>query len=128
MYFVAHSYRFGITWLLAGLLAVMLSAPAGAQTQAKVERLNVNQADVTALTYLPGVGPTRAARIINLRNTKPKGFTQLEDLLEVSGIGKKTLENLRPYATVTGGVAAPNEAMLTKARAEHSDKSTESTE
>ena len=118
MFYLAQKYRSGITLLLAGLLALMLHTPLLAQSQKAVEKLNVNKADVTALTYLPGVGPTRAARIINLRNTKEEGFTKLEELLEVSGIGKKTLESLRPYSTVIGGVAAPTEAMLTHQAAE----------
>ena len=134
MFNLACNRRSGVIWLIAGLLALMPHLPLSADSHSTVDKLNVNQADVTALTYLPSIGPARAAQIINLRNARSKGFTTLEELLEVSGIGKKTLEKLRPYATVTGGVAAPTEAMLasqandSKDSDESMDKSNESNE
>ena len=57
--------------------------------------INVNTADVKALDTLPGVGPKLAQAIIDAREQSGP-FVYPEDLLTVPGIGKKTLENIRP--------------------------------
>ena len=60
--------------------------------------VNVNEATAAELQHLPGVGPKMADRIIEARDKKP--FRKVDDLRQVSGIGAKTLENLRPFVTV----------------------------
>ena len=58
------------------------------------ERLvDVNLADLKELQSLPGIGKTKAQRIIEYRNTHGK-FTSIEDLAQVKGIGKKAIEQL----------------------------------
>jgi competence protein ComEA len=59
-------------------------------------RLNVNQADATALTELPGVGPTLAERILAHRQEIGQ-FTSLDDLTQVQGIGPVLAERLGPF-------------------------------
>jgi len=56
--------------------------------------VNVNQADATQLEVLNGVGPAIAAKIIEWR-TQNGPFKAVEDLMQVSGIGPKTLEAMR---------------------------------
>lgn len=56
--------------------------------------LNLNTADAVALEALPGVGPALAQRIIAWRETHGR-FQSVEQLLEVSGIGSKTLDGFR---------------------------------
>jgi len=56
--------------------------------------ININQADQTKLETLSGIGPSKAAAIIKYRN-KINFFIKKEDLLNVSGIGEKTLENIK---------------------------------
>jgi competence protein ComEA len=75
------------------------SEGSGAGSGARDGKININTADQAALESLPGIGPTLASRIIDHR-TANGPFRSVEDLLEVSGIGKKTLENLRPHITV----------------------------
>lgn len=58
--------------------------------------LNINEADQMALESLPGIGPAKAADIIAYR-TMIGSFTNLDELLEISGIGPATLEALRDY-------------------------------
>ncbi len=57
--------------------------------------IDPNTASRDELLALPGIGETMAFRIIEKRP-----FESIEDLLEVSGIGPKTLENLRPFLAI----------------------------
>ena len=61
--------------------------------------ININTATQAQLETLPGIGPVKAAAIIAYRQ-EHGAFASVDDLIKVSGIGKKTLSDLRPYATV----------------------------
>lgn len=62
--------------------------------------LNINSATAAQLDeLLPGIGPEKARRIVEWRNTYGP-FQSLDQLLEVSGIGPITLENIRPFLTL----------------------------
>ena len=61
--------------------------------------VHLNTADLEQLQTLPRVGPALAQRILDWR-TANGPFTSIEQLLEVSGIGPKTLEQIREHATV----------------------------
>jgi competence protein ComEA len=61
--------------------------------------VNINTASETDLETLDGVGPVTAAAIIQYR-TQHGPFRSIEDLVDVSGIGPATLEQLRPFITV----------------------------
>ncbi|TIH30593.1 hypothetical protein D4765_17050 [Subtercola vilae] len=61
--------------------------------------VNLNTADEVALETLPHVGPALAQRILAWRTANGQ-FTQIEDLKNVSGIGDKTFDTLKPLVTV----------------------------
>lgn len=61
--------------------------------------VNINQATVAELSALPSIYASVAQNIVSYREQNGY-FTSLEELRKVSGIGKKRLDNLRPYATV----------------------------
>jgi competence protein ComEA len=61
--------------------------------------ININSAGETELEELPGVGPVTAAAIIDYR-TQNGPFATVDDLIDVTGIGPSTLEQIRPFATV----------------------------
>lgn len=63
--------------------------------------VNINQAEATQLETLPGIGPKKAAAIINHRQ-EYGSFERKEDLMEVSGIGAKTYAQLESLITVGG--------------------------
>ncbi len=63
---------------------------------------DLNRAGVEDLQKLPRVGPVMAKRIVQYRERVGR-FTSIEQLLEVKGIGRKTLERLRPYVYVAQG-------------------------
>ena len=56
--------------------------------------VNVNTADLEALTALPGIGAVRAERIIAFREANGP-FQSTADLLAVEGIGPGILERIR---------------------------------
>lgn len=61
--------------------------------------LNINTASRAELTELPGIGETIAQRIIDYREAHG-GFSSIEELEQVSGIGSKRLDAIRDYITV----------------------------
>ena len=67
------------------------------------ERIDVNRADVTALTRLPRVGPALAQRIVAWRE-RHGPFGNLTALDSVSGIGVKLVEAIRPYVSFSGAL------------------------
>lgn len=83
-----HRYVLALFLLVASIALSPL--PAVAQTP-----INVNTATAEQLDALPGIGPARAAAIVEARTRRP--FRRLTDLLRVSGIGRATLARLAPY-------------------------------
>jgi competence protein ComEA len=61
--------------------------------------VDLNTATVAALDTLPGVGPVLAQRILDWRQQHGR-FSSVDELGEVSGIGDKLLEQLRPKVRV----------------------------
>jgi competence protein ComEA len=61
--------------------------------------VNINTATLDQLESLPGIGPALGQRIIDYR-TQHGPFASVDDLVDVSGIGEKRLEDLRPLVTV----------------------------
>ncbi|WP_107772431.1 ComEA family DNA-binding protein [Nocardioides sediminis] len=71
--------------------------PGGAPTTGAL--VNINTADPATLETLPGVGPVTAGAIIGWRD-EHGGFTAVEELLEVDGIGDATLAQIAPHVTI----------------------------
>lgn len=74
-------------------------AKPGGQEEDKPAPVPINTADAAQLTGLPGIGESKAEKIIAYR-TRNGAFTSLDQLLEVDGIGEKTLENIKPYISL----------------------------
>lgn len=74
-------------------------AAAGASRAGGGPLVNLNTATVVELEALPGVGPVTAGKIARWRD-EHGGFTAVDDLLEVDGIGEKTLADLAPHVTL----------------------------
>ena len=64
------------------------------QAQANDEKININLADAATLQMIPGIGPSKAERILEYRETTGP-FQNIEDIKNVSGIGNlKTFESI----------------------------------
>lgn len=61
--------------------------------------LDLNQADITALIQLPGVGQVKAEAIIQYRDLNGP-FTHPAELRNVTGIGEATYQRLAPLVAV----------------------------
>lgn len=97
----------GSMTLLVVLGLVSLSSFSDENAPAVVEKadsvlsfpLDLNSACEKDLELLPGIGPAKAASIIEFRE-KNGPFTSVQALIKVKGIGEATLENLRPLVKV----------------------------
>jgi competence protein ComEA len=79
---------------------VVPSATAAGETPIAADgRVRLNTAAPTELEQIPGVGPVLAGRIIEARDAVG-GFTSVEDLLDVAGIGEAKLAALRDFVVV----------------------------
>lgn len=64
-----------------------------------VRLIDMNQAGLAELDLLPGIGPALGQRIIDYRREHGP-FQTVESIQQVSGIGPRTLEKLRPLITL----------------------------
>lgn len=78
-------------WIMAALLFTGLAFAVHAADDQPVD---INSADVVALSSLDGIGETRARAIIEYREQNG-GFNHVDELVKVSGIGLATLERNR---------------------------------
>ncbi|MGE4295816.1 MAG: ComEA family DNA-binding protein [Campylobacterales bacterium] len=75
--------------VLMATLAVLLFA-----------KVDINSASADQLSTLKGIGPAKAALIVDWREKNGK-FKTVDELTQVKGIGSKTLENIRNEITVS---------------------------
>ena len=64
-----------------------------------VTKVDLNTATEEELQIAPGIGPAKAKAIIKYRETYGK-FSSVDELIEISGIGEKTLAKIRDYYMV----------------------------
>ena len=69
------------------------------RTNLHIQKIDVNGADLSALTSLPGIGRETALKIIEYRSLNGK-FTETRQLLSIKGIGVKKLEKIEKYITI----------------------------
>ena len=73
-------------------------APVPADLPASPAKVNINVADAALLESLPGIGPSLAQRIVAYRQAHGR-FAQIEDIMEVSGIGPATFAKIQELIT-----------------------------
>jgi competence ComEA-like helix-hairpin-helix protein len=64
-----------------------------------LEPMDLNKATLEQLDALPGIGPAKAQAILETRRAR-RGFKRIDELLDVPGIGVKTLDKLKPYLII----------------------------
>lgn len=69
------------------------------------ERINPNEASVSSLVRLPGIGISRAEAIVAYRNnfskedSSSRAFRNCDDLQKIKGIGPITVQNISEWLT-----------------------------
>ena len=91
-----------ITGLLIAGLCIATRVPVASGEEKLV---NLNTASAAELSDLKGIGQAKAQVIVAYRE-KNGPFKSVDDLRQVSGIGDKLLEKLRPHVTVAPTAAA----------------------
>jgi competence protein ComEA len=76
-------------------------------------RIDLNEADQATLLQVPGIGEKMAGRILSYRQANGP-FRNLQQLLEVQGIGASTLERLRPWLEVKGSTSVQPVVSISK--------------
>lgn len=79
----------------------------------------LNEATLSELMSLPGVGAKRAQAILDLRDKRGGKFKQVDEIVRVRGIGAKSLARLKPLLALNRPAAsaaqdAANTAIATK--------------
>lgn len=62
-------------------------------------KVNINTATSAELQTIPGIGPSKAERIIEYRDTNGR-FKSIDEIQNISGIGSKTFESIKEYISV----------------------------
>ena len=89
-----------VTQTIFGALAALTSS-------LLLAAVNINTATVDELKSLPGVGPAKAAAIVEYRS-RNGNFKSVEELKQVKGIGDGIFNRLKDEATVAGAPAKAN--------------------
>jgi competence ComEA-like helix-hairpin-helix protein len=86
-------------------LCLLVLGPSSANKKPPTQPININSADSAQLQLVPGIGPSTAEKILQMRKSYG-AFKSVNDLMAIRGIGPKRLEKMRKYLTV-GKSAAP---------------------
>jgi competence protein ComEA len=98
---------------VALVAAILLAHNASAEETANGQNMvNINTASATELTYLPGIGMSKAQAIVEYRSAHQ--FKTVEELVRVKGIGRKTFKKIQPHLTVKGETTAKGKIKISK--------------
>lgn len=73
-------------------MTTLVSSPSSSGPASKI---NINSADLSELTKIPGVGEKTAQKILDYRANN--SFSSIEDIKNVPGIGDKKFESMKDY-------------------------------
>ena len=93
--------------LQAALLLILVSATS---SMAMAEKINLNTADAETMQYIPGIGLSKAQKIIEVRDNAGK-FASMDEIDAVPGIGERTMIDVRKYGALDSGVSELSEEM-----------------
>ena len=88
-----HLLRRGVLFVVA---CVLTQAAFAATKKPPVHPININAATSEELQLVPGIGPSTADKILQMRKSYGP-FKSVDDLLAIRGIGPKRLGKMRKY-------------------------------
>jgi len=111
------SFQGNYSRILSLLLCFLIFCSAAtvlAKKKPPTHPINLNSASAAELQQVPGIGPSTADKILEMRKSYG-AFKSVDDLLAIKGIGPKRLEKMRKYLTV--GKTEQSKKALTSAQA-----------
>jgi competence ComEA-like helix-hairpin-helix protein len=96
------------------LIAVCASQAGLAKKKPPLHPINLNTASGAELQQVPGIGPSTADKILQMRKSYG-AFKSVDDLRAIKGIGPKKLDRMRKYLSV--GKPAQSKQGATSAQA-----------
>ena len=99
-------YRRPMTRLFAAFLVFcfVVEGISAATKKPPLKPININIANSEELQQVPGIGPATAEKILQMRKSYG-AFKSVDDLLAIRGIGKKRLDKMRKFLTVSKATA-----------------------
>jgi competence ComEA-like helix-hairpin-helix protein len=78
------------------ILCLLFGTGAFAKKKPPAQPVNINAATAEELQLVPGIGPSTAEKILQMRKSYGP-FKSVDDLLAIRGLGPKRLEKMRKY-------------------------------
>jgi competence ComEA-like helix-hairpin-helix protein len=78
------------------VFSLLLATGALAKKKPPAQPVNINAATSEELQLVPGIGPSTAEKILQMRKSYGL-FKSVDDLLAIRGLGPKRLEKMRKY-------------------------------
>lgn len=78
------------------IVSLLFSTSAFAKKKPPAQLVNINAATSEELQLVPGIGPSTAEKILQMRKSYGP-FKSVDDLLAIRGLGPKRLEKMRKY-------------------------------
>jgi comEA protein len=100
-------------FLLVLFCCFIFAAGSEATKKPPLKPININTATSDELQQVPGIGPVTADKILQMRKSYG-AFKSVDDLLAIRGIGKKRLEKMRKYLTVSKVTGAGKSSAATR--------------
>ena len=95
---MTHALKTRLPLLLLTMLLSLTPLAASQALAQEMSPIDINAADAALLAELPGIGPTKAAAIVEDREANGP-YASAEDLTRVSGIGEVTVDGLADQIT-----------------------------
>lgn len=110
----AVAFLLGAIVVLLGSRSSIFNSPRPTDRVVILGKLDLNKATREELAQIPEMGAARANAIVASREQR-RGFTSLDELRDVSGIGPKRFEMLRQYVTINADTeyTSPTSTALT---------------
>lgn len=90
---------------------VVFAAIAVFSSAAQAEKVNLNTADAETIQYIPGVGPSKAEKIVEIRTQNGK-FASMDDIDAIKGFGERTMIDILKHGSLDSGVSELTPEML----------------
>lgn len=95
----ADTNSLNLSLLLNGNQMVVVPKVNNVSTGSISNLININTATVAELSTLPGIGASKAEKIVTYRTTKGQ-FLSIEDIKKVNGIGDEIYTKIKDYICV----------------------------